>query len=370
MFRFRKTIVAAAAAAAVIVPAGGARADTAEPLEQLRIMCEMKTGDFWITPYHLARCQDVRSQQGLRSRALVVQRDRRRAHRQHRVQPQQPRLVGMRRAQSQRQLIPCRSVNINGVDLHYELTGDSGPTLVLVHGAWVDHTSWRLVAPALAETHRVVRYDRRGHTLSAGTDIRHGSREQHEDDLAGLIEALDLGPVHLIGSSYGASVALAVAANRPDLVNSVFAARATAGRRRPPGVESGRPPRTRGHLVRARRRRPRARQPRAAVRSASSRSWRWAPDRGSRCRSRADARSSPTPPRSSTSWPMPPGEACPRRPIRAQRWCSATEPSVRGGCPRSSPPCWRRRTGTPTTSRSIVPGMPHTSRITPSSSRP
>jgi pimeloyl-ACP methyl ester carboxylesterase len=114
-------------------------------------------------------------------------------------------------------------VNINGVDLHYDLTGNAGPTLVLVHGAWVDHTSWRLVAPVLAETHRVVRYDRRGHSLSAGPDIRHGSREQHEDDLAGLIEALDLGPVHLVGSSYGASVALAVAANRPDLVRSVFA---------------------------------------------------------------------------------------------------------------------------------------------------
>ena len=64
MSRFRNTIVAATAAAAVIVPAGGARADSAEPLAQLRIMCEMKTGDFWITPYHLARCQDVRANKG------------------------------------------------------------------------------------------------------------------------------------------------------------------------------------------------------------------------------------------------------------------------------------------------------------------
>jgi pimeloyl-ACP methyl ester carboxylesterase len=110
---------------------------------------------------------------------------------------------------------------INGIDLHVETTGDTGPTLVLVHGAWVDHTSWRLVAPALAATHRVVCYDRRGHSLSAGAGIGHGSRTQHEDDLAALIEALDLGPVHLVGSSYGASIALAVAARRPDLVRAV-----------------------------------------------------------------------------------------------------------------------------------------------------
>lgn len=64
MLRFRKTIVAAAAAAAVIVPAGGARADSADALAQLRIMCEMKTGDFYVTPYQLARCQDVRANKG------------------------------------------------------------------------------------------------------------------------------------------------------------------------------------------------------------------------------------------------------------------------------------------------------------------
>jgi pimeloyl-ACP methyl ester carboxylesterase len=115
------------------------------------------------------------------------------------------------------------SLSINGVDLHYEIIGDAGPPLVLVHGAWVDHTSWRLIAPTLSATHRVVRYDRRAHSLSAGSGIWHGSRKQHEDDLAGLIEALDLGPVHLLGTSYGGSVALAVAANRPDLVRSVFA---------------------------------------------------------------------------------------------------------------------------------------------------
>jgi len=112
---------------------------------------------------------------------------------------------------------------MNDVDLHYELTGDSGPTIVLVHGAWVDSASWRFLAPILAETHRVVRYDRRGHSRSGGPGMRHGSREQQERDLAALIEMLDLGPVHLVGSSYGASIALGLAAGRPHLVRSVVA---------------------------------------------------------------------------------------------------------------------------------------------------
>jgi hypothetical protein len=64
MSRTRNVILAAAAAAAVTVPAGAAGAESADPLEQLRILCTMKTGDFFVTPYQLARCQDTRSNKG------------------------------------------------------------------------------------------------------------------------------------------------------------------------------------------------------------------------------------------------------------------------------------------------------------------
>jgi len=64
MSRIRNTVVALAAAAAVVSPAGGASAESADALEQLRIICTMKTGDFFVTPYQLARCQDVRSNKG------------------------------------------------------------------------------------------------------------------------------------------------------------------------------------------------------------------------------------------------------------------------------------------------------------------
>lgn len=38
----------------------------------------------------------------------------------------------------------------NGVCLYYELTGDAGPALALVHGGWCDHASWDPVAPIVA----------------------------------------------------------------------------------------------------------------------------------------------------------------------------------------------------------------------------
>lgn len=103
--------------------------------------------------------------------------------------------------------------------LHCVEQGDGDP-VVLVHGGWSDHRTWALVAPALAESHRVAAYDRRGHgrsePMAAGT-----TRRDHERDLAELIEALGSAPAHLVGTSFGGSIALATAARRPELVRSV-----------------------------------------------------------------------------------------------------------------------------------------------------
>jgi pimeloyl-ACP methyl ester carboxylesterase len=111
-------------------------------------------------------------------------------------------------------------VSANDVELYYELTGTGDP-LVLVHGGWSDHANWQTVAPALAQSFLVVAYDRRGHGQSQRGD--QGTRRDQEDDLAGVIESLGRGPAHVAGTSLGASIALGLAARRPELVRSVIA---------------------------------------------------------------------------------------------------------------------------------------------------
>jgi pimeloyl-ACP methyl ester carboxylesterase len=115
--------------------------------------------------------------------------------------------------------VPQRQ-RINGVDLFYELAG-SGDPLVLVHGSWVDHTSWQLVVPHLARYFRVLTYDRRGHSLSE-RPLGQGSRREDEEDLAALMESLDLAPAHVVGNSFGGSIALGLAARRPALFRSLI----------------------------------------------------------------------------------------------------------------------------------------------------
>jgi pimeloyl-ACP methyl ester carboxylesterase len=114
------------------------------------------------------------------------------------------------------------TMRIGGVELFVEPPAGEGDPLVLVHGGWVDHTTFDGVAGRLARTFSVIRYDRRGHSRSE-YGPGPSPRRRDEDDLAELLQALGRGPAHIVGTSYGATIALALAARRPDLVRSVLA---------------------------------------------------------------------------------------------------------------------------------------------------
>lgn len=109
----------------------------------------------------------------------------------------------------------------NGVELFYEATG-SGEPLVLVHGSWVDHHSWDPVVGSLSETFEVVAYDRRGHSQSERPPGQGGVHED-ADDLAELIDALRLGPAHVVANSFGSIVALNAAVRRPEVFATLVA---------------------------------------------------------------------------------------------------------------------------------------------------
>ena len=112
------------------------------------------------------------------------------------------------------------TVAANGVRLFYDLTGDAGPPLVLVHGSWGDHASWASVVPLLADRFGVLAYDRRGHSGSERPPTQ-GSAAEEAGDLAALIEGLGLAPAHVVGNSFGAIVALRLAIRHPELVRSL-----------------------------------------------------------------------------------------------------------------------------------------------------
>ena len=113
------------------------------------------------------------------------------------------------------------TVRVNGVDLYYELSG-SGEPLVLVHGSWGDHHNWDPVVASLSESFRVLAYDRRGHSASE-RPAGQGSVFEDADDLAALIDELELAPAHIAGNSFGAVVVLRAAIRSPEVFRSLIA---------------------------------------------------------------------------------------------------------------------------------------------------
>jgi pimeloyl-ACP methyl ester carboxylesterase len=114
------------------------------------------------------------------------------------------------------------TATVNGVRLFYELGGAGDTPLVLVHGSWGSLHGWDAVAPALRRSFRVLTYDRRGHSQSE-RPARQGSVREDVADLAALIEHLGLAPAWVAGSSFGASITLRVAGERPDLLRGLSA---------------------------------------------------------------------------------------------------------------------------------------------------
>lgn len=79
---------------------------------------------------------------------------------------------------------------------------------------------WAPVVPALAEGHKVIAYDHRG--MGGSTPSENAvSMRSLADDAAALLEALDVGPAHVIGWSLGSAVAQELALNHADKVASL-----------------------------------------------------------------------------------------------------------------------------------------------------
>ena len=109
------------------------------------------------------------------------------------------------------------------MDLAADVYGrDAGPKLVILHGLLGAARNWMAIAKRLGADHEVHALDLRNHGRSPWVD----GMEYREiaGDVARYIEANNLGPVLVVGHSMGGKASMALALERPDVVERLLVA--------------------------------------------------------------------------------------------------------------------------------------------------
>ncbi len=111
-----------------------------------------------------------------------------------------------------------RFANLNPIGLHYRITGNpKGPAVLFLNPLGTDLRIWDRVVPGFEERFRVVRMDNRGHGLSDAPEGPYTISEM-ADDVARLLEYLEIASVTVVGLSIGGMIAQALAASNPERV--------------------------------------------------------------------------------------------------------------------------------------------------------
>jgi pimeloyl-ACP methyl ester carboxylesterase len=110
---------------------------------------------------------------------------------------------------------------VNGLKMYYEIHGKGQP-VVLLHGSFMTLTNfnWPQMIAALSKSRQVIAVEMQGHGRTA--DIKRDfSYDNLADDIAAMLDYLEIGKADVVGYSMGASVAMNLAIRHPDKVRKV-----------------------------------------------------------------------------------------------------------------------------------------------------
>lgn len=111
-------------------------------------------------------------------------------------------------------------IDVNGVELQYEVTGAGEAVLLVATGPIADSFFPLLSEPPLAERYRLIRYGQR-RFKDGPNGPAPVSFAQHATDAAALLDELGIRRAHVVGHSTGADIALQLGVQRPDVVHTL-----------------------------------------------------------------------------------------------------------------------------------------------------
>ena len=111
----------------------------------------------------------------------------------------------------------------NDIETFFERQG-SGPPVVFVHGAILDHRQWAPQTGALRDAYTTIAYDVRGHGRTGGSAEDPYSMGLFADDLDAFINELDIDSPVLCGLSTGGCIAQVYAARHSSSITGLVLA--------------------------------------------------------------------------------------------------------------------------------------------------
>lgn len=112
-------------------------------------------------------------------------------------------------------------LKVHDVQLHYELEGDANNEVILfLHGLGSSTRDWEAQLPHFRSRYRLLAIDMRGHGRS---DKPAGpySMKQFARDVIGVLDALKIDRVHVVGLSMGGMIAFQLAVDYPQRLQSM-----------------------------------------------------------------------------------------------------------------------------------------------------
>jgi pimeloyl-ACP methyl ester carboxylesterase len=110
---------------------------------------------------------------------------------------------------------------VNGINFYCEIRGQ-GPALVLVPPGLNDCGLFEQLAQLLSDEFTVLTFDMRGGTRSTDPAPKKVTPKVLADDIAGIIESLDIGPTSVYGCSSGGQAVLALGKYHPHLARNLL----------------------------------------------------------------------------------------------------------------------------------------------------
>lgn len=112
-------------------------------------------------------------------------------------------------------------MELDGMNVHYRINGDTGETVVLLHGTASSLHTWEAWTDELSKYYRVVSFDMPGFGITGPEPNGVYTRERYLKFLGDVLDRLEIDSCYMAGNSFGGYMTWSYAARNPERVKKI-----------------------------------------------------------------------------------------------------------------------------------------------------